>query len=118
MADQAKRPNKRRVEGGGRVTPKGGPTPKKPTAKKTVPKASPGADAPEPSSRYTPPVPSSYTESPRWVPVVMFGLFAIGMVVIVLHYMGTLLPSADSNWWLAAGLGAILGGIITATQLR
>jgi hypothetical protein len=115
VANQAKRPNKRRVEGGGRVTPKGGPTPRK----KPVPKsAASGAEGPDPSSRYTPPVPSSYMESPRWVPVVMFGLFAIGMVVIVLHYMGVLLPSAESNWWLAAGLGAILGGIITATQLR
>lgn len=117
MANQARRPNKRRVEGGGRVTPKGGPT----ARKKPVPKrggGSAGADGPDPSSRYTPPVPHDYMESPRWVPVVMFGLFGIGMVVIVLHYMGVVLPNADSNWWLAAGLGAILGGIVTATQLR
>ena len=115
MANAAK-PNKRRVEGGGRVTPKGGPTSKKkPTPKKKVPS---GGDAPDASSRYTPPVPNAYVESPRWVPILMFALFGLGMLMIVLHYMGVLLPSADSNWWLAAGLGSILAGIITATQLR
>jgi len=93
------------------VTPKGGPVPKK------RPGGSPAA-APEPSSRYTPPVPDAYMESPRWVPVVMFTLFGIGMLVIFFHYVNIVLPSADSNWWLAAGLGSILAGIITATQLR
>lgn len=110
MANAPKRPNKRRVEGG-RVTPKGGSAPKKRSADAV-------AGTPDASSRYTPPVPSSYVESPRWVPVLMFTLFGIGMVVIFLHYVNVVLPSADSNWWLAAGLGSILAGIITATQLR
>jgi hypothetical protein len=104
-----KRPTKRKVEGGGRVTPKGGAAPSKPTSSDS---------GPDPSSRYTPPVPQHFSESPRWVPILMFVLFGIGMLVIFLHYVDVLLPGADSNWWLLAGLGSILGGIITATQYR
>jgi hypothetical protein len=48
----------------------------------------------------------------------MFTLFGLGMVIIFLHYVDVLLPGARSNWWLLAGLGSILGGIITATQYR
>jgi len=92
------------------VTPKGGPT-----KKKAVPGGH-GNTAPSPSTRYTPPVPNAVKESPPWLPFVMFGLFAIGMIVIFLHYVDLFLPGASSNWWLFAGLAAILGGIITATQ--
>lgn len=110
VANSPKRPQKRRVEGG-RVTPKGGGSP--------VPKRRAHADeAPDASSRYTPPVPHYQLESPRWVPILMFTLFGLGMLIIFLHYVQILLPGADSNWWLLAGLGAILGGIITATQYR
>ena len=52
-----------------------------------------------------------------WVPVLMFVLFGLGMVTIFLNYVG-LLPGATSNWYLLAGLGFILAGIITATQYR
>ena len=52
-----------------------------------------------------------------WVPIVMFALFAVGMVIIFANYT-ELLPSSPSNWWLLGGLGAILGGIITSTQYR
>jgi len=40
------------------------------------------------------------------------------VVVIFLHYVALLLPGASSNWWLLAGLGFILGGIVAATQYR
>jgi hypothetical protein len=106
VANTPKRPNKRRVEGG-RVTPKGGPT------KRRLDDTNPDA-----SSRYTPPVPISYKESPPWVPIIMFAFFALGMVIIFLHYVDLFLPGASSNWWLFAGLGSILAGIITATQYR
>jgi hypothetical protein len=55
--------------------------------------------------------------SPAWLPVVMFGLLAVGILVILLNYLGVL-PGAPTNWYLLAGLGAILGGIIAATQYR
>jgi hypothetical protein len=103
-------PPKRKVKGG-RVTPQGGHT----------------ADRrPNASTRYTPPVPKEQKVSPTWVPVVMFGLLALGLVVIFCNYLGLLPalwwdnpPDSDtSNWWLLIGLGSILGGIITATQYR
>jgi hypothetical protein len=95
----ATKPPKRKVKGG-RVTPKGGHT--------NVPR-------PEPSSRYTPPVPRSQKVSPTWVPVLMFTLLAIGLVIIFCNYLGVL-PGGTKNTYLLAGLGTILGGIITATQ--
>lgn len=94
-------PPKRRVKGG-RVTPKRTPE---------------AAARPDPSSRYTPPVPKEYKVSPRWVPVLMFAFLAIGLVVIFLNYLGVL-PGGTKNSYLLVGLGAILGGIMTATQYR
>ena len=94
------RPPKRKTPGG-RVTPKGGPTTTRPAA----------------SSRYTPPVPRVYKESPRWVPILMFGLLGVGLIVIFCNYVG-LVPGDTSNIWLLVGLAFILGGIVTATQYR
>jgi hypothetical protein len=103
-------PPKRKVTGG-RVTPKGG---------------APAASRPEASTRYTPPVPREQKVSPRWVPVLMFALLGLGMLLILLNYLGVLPalwwdnpPDSDtSNWWLLIGLGSILAGIMTATQYR
>lgn len=109
-------PPKRKA--GGRVTPKGTRPGQLPTAPAPV---AAGEDAPRhasmASSRYTPPIPKTYKESPRWVPVLMFALLGIGVVVIILNYLG-LLPSAPTNWYLLVGLAGILGGIVTATQFR
>ena len=55
---------------GGRVTPKGGPTPPV-TARTTA------------SGRYTPPIPPEYKVSSRWVPIVMGILLIGGMLTIV-----------------------------------
>jgi hypothetical protein len=95
----ATKPPKRKVQGG-RVTPKGGHQ---------------RAQAPESSSRYTPPIPQSKKVSPMWVPVLMFALLGIGLVVIFCNYLGVL-PGGTKNTYLLVGLGSILGGIITATQ--
>lgn len=93
------RPQKRRIEGGSsRTTPKGGEAPA--------------------SRRYTPPTPNKADlPSPTWVPVLMFALFGLGFLSIFLNYTETL-PGSPSGWWLVGGLGGILAGIITATQLR
>jgi hypothetical protein len=96
-------PPKRRVKGG-RVTPKGGGH-------------TSSASRPDPSSRYTPPVPKEYKVSPTWVPVLMFALLGIGLAVIFLNYLGVL-PGGTKNSYLLLGLGSILGGIMTATQYR
>lgn len=109
MADPEETPNRRPITSR-RVTPKGG-----------VAKTRRAAERPEAtgaSSRYTPPVPGgSRPPSPTWIPVLMFTLFGFGMLVLILNYL-SLLPGAVSNWYLLVGLGAILGGIITATQYR
>ena len=104
MANEPKRPQKRRAEGSGRVTPKGGPA-----------KASRGPGTPAPSSRYTPPVPSYKKVSPPWWPATMFVPWGLGIVVIILNYV-EFLPGSVSNWYVLGGLGLILAGIIAATQ--
>lgn len=58
--------------------------------------------------------------SPTWVPVLMFALWGVGLLIIILNYMVTL-PGATatgSGWYLIAGLVALLGGIVVATQYR
>lgn len=57
------------------------------------------------------------TGSPAWLPIVMFALLGLGILIILLNYL-SLLPGAPTNWYLLAGLGAILGGIVAATQYR
>lgn len=52
-----------------------------------------------------------------WVPYVMFGFLAIGLLMIILNYAGVL-PAAPSNWYLLGGLACITGGFFTATQLK
>ena len=103
------RPSKRRIpgaEGTGRTTPKGGTK---------ADKARGGAA--EGSGRYTPPVPTYQKSSPVWVPVLMFTFWGLGLVVIIANYID-LVPGDTSNWYLLAGLGLILAGILTATQYR
>lgn len=93
----SQKPNKRRVSGG-RVTPKG-----------TRPEG------------YTPETVShtgheDLPPSPIWVPILMFGLLLLGIVVIILNYVGSIWDT--SNAILLLGLGMILSGIVTATQYR
>lgn len=97
----ATKPPKRKVKGG-RVTPKG---------------TGDRSPRPEASSRYTPPIPQEFKVSPRWVPVLMFALLGVGLLVIFCNYLGVL-PGGTKNSYLLVGLGAILGGIVTATQYR
>lgn len=65
-------PKKRRT--GGRTTPAGG---------RTTPAGTPPA-----TTRYTPPVPVTVKESPRWVPILMFVLLGLGGLVILFYYLG------------------------------
>ncbi len=73
------------------------------------------AEVPETSPRQAPV--AMRGPSPTWVPVLMFALLILGVLMIVLNYV-ELLPGAASNWYLLGGLGLVLGGIVTATQLR
>jgi hypothetical protein len=96
------KPVKRRVPGG-RVTAKKGTTPA--TAR------------PNPSTRYTPPVPREVKSSPIWVPILMFFFLIAGMLVILANYLG-ILPGDTSNAYLGIGLACICAGILVATQYR
>jgi hypothetical protein len=97
------KPAKRRVQGGGRTTPKGGAVrdSKTPMAR-------------ESSGRYTPPIPHSVKVSPWWVPAIMFALLGVGTLLILLNYSSAFWET--NNMYLMIGLGLILGGIVTATQ--
>ncbi len=114
------KPAKRRVEGSGAGD--GSDTASRSTAAKSTPsKRVTPKTADRPSSRYTPPgTGAPRGPSPRWVPILMFGLWGLGLLVIVLNYMGVLPGSADggNGWYLVGGLAAILGGIMVATQYR
>jgi hypothetical protein len=90
----------------GRVTPKGGG--RKPAAPEKV-------DAGVASGRYTPPIPREQKVSPWWVPALMFALLGLGVLVIILNYVG-LLPGDTKNSYLLLGLALITGGIVTATN--
>ena len=100
LAAMAK-PAKRHVPGG-RVTAKG---------------TTPSGQRPGQSTRYTPPVPREVKVSPKWVPILMFGLLGLGLVLIFLNYL-EVLPGGMKNLYLGIGLGCICGGIVTATQYR
>jgi hypothetical protein len=76
-------------------------------------------DPVEASSRYTPKVPKSEKESPRWWPVLMLGLFIVGGILILIKYLGWVPGGQDgSQWWVFAGLVFVLAGLFTATQWR
>lgn len=90
-------PKKRRVQGG-RVTAKG----TQPHNAKSVETLHHVSDEP----------------SAPWVTWVLFGLLAIGMIVIFLNYTGLVPGGETHNGFTLLGLGFILGGIVTATRLR
>ncbi len=76
-----------------------------------------GRVTPKSTGRYTPPVPREVKSSPRWVPVLMGALLALGSLLIILNYVDVL-PGGASNAYLLVGLGLITGGFIAATQWR
>jgi hypothetical protein len=47
----------------------------------------------------------------------MFTALGLGMVIIVVNYVGVL-PGGASNWYLLVGLGLITLGFVTATQFH
>jgi len=93
----------------GRVTPKGGPVRK--TGSGTA-----SAQTSASSGRYTPPIPREYRTSARWYPLLIIGFFAVGVLWIILNYMGVF--GTPSNWYLLGGLALIVCGFIAATRWR
>ena len=60
-----------------------------------------------------PPPPKKHKESPKWYVALMFGLMAIGAILIILNYLGAV-PGGTDSIWLYSGLGAIgIGFVMT-----
>ncbi len=55
--------------------------------------------------------------SPMWYVTLMFGLMAVGLVVIIANYIG-LLPGGTSNTYLIGGLAAIGVGFSMTMNYR
>lgn len=114
----------KRKTGSGRVTPKGTkpgalPSAGTPQARARKVREHHDGDPVEASSRYTPKVPKSEKESPRWWPVLMLGLFIVGGILILIKYLGWVPGGQNgSQWWVFAGLVFVLAGLFTATQWR
>ena len=55
--------------------------------------------------------------SPTWYIATMFGLMALGTLVIILNYMD-LMPGGTTNSWLLTGLAGIAGGFAMTLNFR
>ena len=85
-----------------------------------VPKAGTAGKAGEDhgSGRYTPPtVRPEDLPGAAWVPIVMAVCFGLGVLVIIVNYLGWW-PGAPSNNYLGVGLLFVLAGTIAATRWR
>ena len=89
---------------GGRTTPSAKSAAKSPAATGSVQ-----------SQRYTPPVPKGVKSSPKWMGIVIIGLFVLGVLVIILDYAGAL-PGGVNNIWLVASIAVIFVGLMMATR--
>jgi len=68
------------------------------------------------SSRYTPPTPKEFYESPKWVPILMMVFIGLGAVSILLRYV---VPSFENtNTPVLIGLILMMAGLFTATKWR
>jgi len=101
MASTAKQGPGRAQKKGGRVT---APT-----------KAAAGGSGSVQSSRYTPPIDRSQKVSPAWLGVLIIGMFALGVLIVILNYAG-LLPGGVNNAWLIAAIASIFVGLLLATR--
>ena len=91
----------------GRATPKGSPA-KASTVGRYV-------DA-ETGGRYTRPVPKDVKTSPKWYGPVILALLIVGVLVILLNYLGAF--GSPSGWALLGGLVVIGVGFGFATRYR
>ncbi len=64
------------------------------------------------SSRYTPPTPKEFYESPKWIPILMGVLLVLGLLAILSRYV----IWDDTNLPVLIGLGFMLAGLWTATK--
>jgi hypothetical protein len=94
---------------GGRTTAKGSPAGGQSRVGRYTP--------PEEGGRYTPPIPKDVRHSPRWYGVTVLVLMVLGVLMILLNYLGVL-PGSVTVWYLIGGLGVIFVGFLMATRYR
>jgi hypothetical protein len=70
----------------------------------------------EDGGRYTPPIPKEQKVSPRWFGPTILTLLILGVLVILMNYLGAF--GQPSGWLLLAGLGIIAAGFAMATRFR
>ena len=107
-------PPKRKTNG--RTTPKGTkPGESKSTSNSSGVPSGVTSGTAKASSRYTPPASAlgHMNESPRWVPILMGILFAVGAALILTRYLFD-----TPQWMVFVGLAFIMGGLYTATKWR
>jgi hypothetical protein len=66
----------------------------------------------KPRRTHTPPPPPKEVKvSPTWYIVLMFGLMAVGILLIILNYID-LVPGGQQSMWLYLGLASIAVGFL------
>ena len=94
------------------------------TSSRTTPGKRSGAKSaaarPAPGSgRLTPKKPDTGRRSSAlWVPVAMFTCLGLGVLVIMLNYLGMLPGGEAQNSDLLLGLGLLIAGFVLSTQYR
>lgn len=68
--------------------------------------------------RFQPPPKPKPKPSPKVVPVIVLALLALGVIDLVLYYLGLPPFEAAPRWGLLAGFGFIASGFAVATQWR
>lgn len=69
-------------------------------------------------SRYTAPPKPKPKPSPPWVPIVMVVLLGLGVLDLVLYYLGLPPLRGSPIWGLLAGFALIAGGFFTGVFWR
>ena len=70
-----------------------------------------GRRKPKHRSQPTQPEPDKRKESPTWYVAIMFGVMAIGGLIVILNYIGVV-PGGTASVWLYSGLGLIAVGFV------
>jgi predicted membrane channel-forming protein YqfA (hemolysin III family) len=64
-----------------------------------------------------PPPKAKPKKSPAWVGIMFFILLGLGVLLIIVNYLG-ILPGGTRPIWLFGGLGAMAAAFVLATQWR
>lgn len=69
-------------------------------------------------TRYIPPPKPKPKPSPTWVPITMLALLAVGVIDLVLYYLGLLPGGGSPLWGLLSGFTLIAAGFFVGVFWR